>query len=42
MASVGYDNTVRIWDLDEMRVTQIIDDKTNKHEKEAHINALSW
>jgi len=34
MASTGYDNTVRIWDLDEMKVISIIDDKSNKHEKE--------
>jgi len=27
MATVGYDNSVRIWDTNEMSVTSIIEDK---------------
>jgi WD40 repeat protein len=27
MATVGYDNSVRIWDMNEMAVTNIIEDK---------------
>ena len=43
MASVGYDNSVRIWDMSVMSVIQIIEDKTNKGiEKDGNINALSW
>lgn len=43
MATVGYDNSVRIWNVNEMNVISIIEDKTNKAiEKDGHINALSW
>ena len=34
MATVGYDNSVRIWDLDEMIVTSIIEDRGSKGEKD--------
>lgn len=30
MASVGYDNSIRIWDLNEMKVTSIIEDRQTK------------
>lgn len=30
MATVGYDNTVRIWDMNGMNVIQIIEDKQIK------------
>ena len=42
MASVGYDNSVRIWDLSLMKVVQIIEDKTSKKDRDNQINALSW
>jgi|LauGreDrversion4_2_1035121.scaffolds.fasta_scaffold504781_1 WD40 repeat protein len=42
MASVGYDNSVRIWDLNTMQVTAIIEDKGSKIEKDYQINSLSW
>lgn len=42
MASVGYDNTVRIWNLSNMSVTGIIEDKTAKVERDGLINAVSW
>ena len=43
MATVGYDNSVRIWDMDEMNVISIIEDKQNKGvDKDDHINSLSW
>lgn len=34
MASVGYDNSVRIWDLNQMKVVQIIEDKASKKERD--------
>jgi WD40 repeat protein len=42
MASVAYDNTVRIWNLDEMRVVNVIEDKTSKREFDYKINTLAW
>ena len=42
MASVGYDNSVRIWDLSTMQVTLVIEDKASKTERDGQINALSW
>ena len=42
MATVGYDNSVRIWDMNEMNVISIIEDRTSKGEKEGQINALAW
>jgi hypothetical protein len=34
MASVGYDNSIRLWDLDQMKVINIIEDKQMKNDKE--------
>ena len=34
MASVGYDNSVRIWDLNHMKVVNIIEDKNSKNEND--------
>lgn len=34
MATVGYDNSVRIWDLNDMAVTNIIEDRGSKGEKD--------
>jgi hypothetical protein len=34
MASVGYDNSVRIWDLNLMKVVNIIEDKNSKNEND--------
>lgn len=42
MATVGYDNSVRIWDMNEMNVINIIEDRTSKGEKDCQINALAW
>jgi WD40 repeat protein len=42
MASVGYDNSVRIWDLSAMAVVSVIEDKNSKTERDGQINALSW
>lgn len=30
MASVGFDGTIRIWNLNTMSVIQVIEDKTSK------------
>jgi hypothetical protein len=32
MATVGYDNSVRIWDMNGMNVINIIEDKMSKKE----------
>ena len=42
MASVGYDNSIRIWDLTDMSVISIIEDKMSKTEREGQINTISW
>jgi hypothetical protein len=34
MATVGYDNSIRIWDLNEMVVVNIIEDRGSKGEKD--------
>lgn len=34
MATVGYDNSVRIWDMNEMNVISIIEDKQSKNDKD--------
>jgi hypothetical protein len=34
MATVGYDNSIRIWDMTEMKVVGIIEDKQVKGEKD--------
>jgi hypothetical protein len=34
MATVGYDNSIRIWDLNEMIVVNIIEDRGSKGEKD--------
>lgn len=42
MATVGYDNSVRLWDMNEMNVTAIIEDRMHRGEKDCQINALAW
>lgn len=42
MATVGYDNSVRLWDMNEMNVVSIIEDRTHRGEKDCQINALVW
>lgn len=42
MATVGYDNSIRIWDMNEMNVVNIIEDRNSKGEKDNQINALAW
>lgn len=34
MASIGYDNTIRLWNLTDMSITSIIEDKMAKIERE--------
>lgn len=34
MASVGYDNTVRIWDMQLKQVVSVIEDKAVKNERD--------
>ena len=42
MASVGFDNSVRLWDLTSISVTNVFEDKGAKTESEGQINSLSW
>jgi hypothetical protein len=35
MATVGYDNSVRIWDMNEMTVLSLIEDRNSKGEKDS-------
>ena len=42
MASVGYDNTVRIWDMSQMTVVNVFEDKSVKNERDGQLNALAW
>jgi WD40 repeat protein len=42
MASVGYDSTIRLWNLTDMSVSSIIEEKQVKVERDGQINAVSW
>ena len=43
LASVGYDNTVRLWDLTSgFTVTSIIEERQQKVERDSQVNAMSW
>jgi hypothetical protein len=42
MASVGHDNSLRIWNIDEMKVVNIIEDKVSKKDNDNKINSLAW
>ncbi len=42
MATVGYDNSIRLWDMSTMNVINIIEDKQSKNDKDGQINALAW
>ena len=42
MATVGYDNSIRIWDMNEMTVLSIIEDRNYRGDKDCQINALAW
>jgi hypothetical protein len=44
MVSVGYDNSIRVWDNQsgELKVVSIFEDKNAKSEKESQINSFAW
>lgn len=42
MASVGFDNSVRLWDLSRMAVVGMIEDKATLSEREGQINTIAW
>jgi WD40 repeat protein len=42
MASVGFDNSVRLWDLSRMAVVSMIEDKVTLSDREGQINTISW
>jgi WD40 repeat protein len=42
MASVGFDGTIRVWDMNTMSVISVIEDRTSINDKDKKIYSLAW
>ena len=42
MASIGYDGSIRVWNVETMQMVNVIEDKASKVDKDQKINALAW
>jgi WD40 repeat protein len=42
LVSIGYDGSVRVWNVETMQMTYVFEDKTTKNEKDQKINAVAW